>query len=79
MFAMHVGPVRQLIRSRFDDGQSEIKVCCVSQCEGQNKNKNNNNNNKAFITWQNDHGSQAKRDRYKHLKKKQAQRKLREI
>ena len=34
--------------------------------------------NSTFITWQNDHSSQAKKDRYKHLKK-QAQRKLREM
>ena len=34
--------------------------------------------NNAVITWQNDHSSQTKKDRCKHLKK-QAQRKLREM
>ena len=34
VFARHVGPTRQLIHSRLEDGQMAIKVFCVSQCEG---------------------------------------------
>ena len=60
-----LGPKQRIHQDWFDDNDKQITQLLQEK-------------NKAFIIWQNDHGSQAKRDRYKHLKK-QAQRKLREM
>ena len=60
-----LGPTQRIHQDWFDDNDKQITQLLQEK-------------NNAFITWQNDHGSQAKRNRYKHLKK-QAQRKLREM
>ena len=60
-----LGPRQRIHQDWFDDNDEQITQLLQEK-------------NNAFITWQNDHGSQAKRDQYKHLKK-QAQRKLREM
>ena len=58
-------PKQRIHQDWFDDNDEQITQLLREK-------------NSAFITWQNDHSSQAKKDRYKHLKK-QAQRKLREM
>ena len=60
-----LGPKQRIHQDWLDDNDKQITQLLQEK-------------NNVFITWQNDHGSQAKRDRYKHLKK-QAQRKLREM
>ena len=60
-----LGPKQRIHQDWFDDNDKQITQLLQEK-------------NNAFITWQNDHGSQAKKDQYKHLKK-QAQRKLREM
>ena len=60
-----LGPKQRMHQDWFDDNDEQITQLLREK-------------NSAFITWQNDHSSQAKKDRYKHLKK-QAQRKLREM
>ena len=60
-----LGPKQRIHQDWFDDNDEQITQLLREK-------------NSAFITWQNDHSSQAKKDQYKHLKK-QAQRKLREM
>ena len=60
-----LGPKQRVHQDWFDDNDEQISQLLQEK-------------NSAFITWQNDHSSQAKKDRYKHLEK-QAQRKLREM
>ena len=60
-----LGPKQRIHQDWFDDNDEQITQLLQEK-------------NSAFITWQNDHSSQAKKDQYKHLKK-QAQRKLREM
>ena len=60
-----LGPKQRTHQDWFDDNDEQTTQLLQEK-------------NSAFITWQNDHSSQAKKDRYKHLKK-QAQRKLREM
>ena len=58
-------PKQRMHQDWFDDNDEQITQLLREK-------------NSAFITWQNDHSSQAKLDWYKYLKK-QAQRKLREM
>ena len=60
-----LGPKLRIRQDWFEDNDEQI-----TQLLREKKN--------AFVTWQNDHSSQAKRDGYKHLEKL-AQRKLREM
>ena len=60
-----LGPKQRIHQDWFDDNDEQITQLLLE-------------NNNAFITWQNDRSSQAKRDRYNHLKK-HSQRKLREM
>ena len=60
-----LGPKQRVHQDWFDDNDEQITQLLQEK-------------NSAFITSQNDNSSQAKKDRYKHLKK-QAQRKLREM
>ena len=59
-----LGPKQRIHQDWFDDDEQFTQLL--------------REKNRTFITWQNDHSSQAKNDRYKHLKM-QAQRKLREM
>ena len=56
-----LGPKHRIHQDWFDDNDEQITQLLEEK-------------KSAFISWQNDHSSQAKKDRYKHLKK-QAQRK----
>ena len=60
-----LGPKQRIHQDWFDDKGKQITQLLQEK-------------NNTFIAWQNKHSSQAKKDRYKHLKK-QAQRKLREM
>ena len=60
-----LGPEQRKHQDWFDDNDEQIAQLLQEKTS-------------AFITWQNNHSSQSKKDRYKHLKK-QAQRKLREM
>ena len=60
-----LGPKQRIHQDWFDDNDKQITQLLQEKSN-------------AFITWQNDLGSQAKKDRYKHLKN-QAKRKLREM